>query len=62
MMAGIHNLAGDLFMYMYNVDLGKLGARAGFVFAASSVLHIWGAWSIVPDMTGLSAEDIDNLY
>jgi hypothetical protein len=62
-MAGIHNLAGDLFMpYMYNVDLGNLGARTGFVFAATLVLHIWGGWSIVPDTTGLSTEDIDNLY
>ena len=32
LMAGIHNLAGGLFMsYMPTVDLGNLGARTGFV-------------------------------
>jgi hypothetical protein len=48
--------------YMYNVDSGNLGARTGFVFAGASVLLICGVWSIVPDTTGLSTEDIDNLY
>ncbi|CAI7644255.1 unnamed protein product [Penicillium bialowiezense] len=48
--------------YMYNVDSGNLGARTGLVFAGVSVLLIWGAWSIVPDTTGLSTEDIDGLY
>ena len=48
--------------YMYNVDSGNLGARTGLVFAGASVLLIWGAWSIVPDTTGLSTEDIDELY
>ncbi|OGE50267.1 hypothetical protein PENARI_c017G07389 [Penicillium arizonense] len=48
--------------YMYNVDSGNLGARTGLVFAGASVLLIWGAWAIVPDTTGLSTEDIDNLY
>lgn len=48
--------------YMYNVDSGNLGARTGLVFAGASVLLIWGAWTIVPDTTGLSTEDIDNFY
>lgn len=48
--------------YMYNVDSGNLGARTGLVFAGASVLLIWGAWTLVPDTTGLSTEDIDNLY
>ena len=48
--------------YMYNVDSGNLGARTGFVFAGIWVLLIWGAWSIVPDITGLSTEDVDSMY
>ncbi|KAJ5974415.1 hypothetical protein N7481_011625 [Penicillium waksmanii] len=48
--------------YMYNVDSGNLGARTGFVFAGASALLTWGAWSIVPDTTGLSTEDIDKFY
>ncbi|KAJ5655833.1 hypothetical protein N7507_007783 [Penicillium longicatenatum] len=48
--------------YIYNVDSGNLGARTGLVFAGATVLLIWGVWSIVPDTTGLSTEDIDNLY
>ncbi|KAJ6017044.1 hypothetical protein N7451_000423 [Penicillium sp. IBT 35674x] len=48
--------------YMYNVDSGNLGARTGLVFAGATVLLIWGVWTIVPDTTGLSTEDIDNLY
>ncbi|KAJ5929232.1 hypothetical protein N7454_007080 [Penicillium verhagenii] len=48
--------------YMYNVDSGNLGARTGLVFAGVTVLLIWGVWAIVPDTTGLSTEDIDNLY
>ncbi|CAI7625229.1 unnamed protein product [Penicillium manginii] len=48
--------------YMYNVDSGNLGARTGFVFAGTSVLLIWGALTIVPNTTGLSPGDIDDLY
>ncbi|KAJ5653667.1 hypothetical protein N7490_000670 [Penicillium lividum] len=48
--------------YMYNVDSGNLGARTGLVFAGATVLLVWGVWSWVPDTTGLSTEDIDNLY
>lgn len=48
--------------YIYNVDSGNLGARTGLVFAGATVLLIWGVWTIVPDTTGLSTEDIDNLY
>lgn len=48
--------------YMYNVDSGDLGARTGFVFAGLSVFLIWGAFAIVPNTTGLSPGDIDELY
>lgn len=48
--------------YMYNVDSGNLGARTGFVFAGISVLLIWGALTLVPNTTGLSPGDIDDLY
>lgn len=48
--------------YMYNVDSGNLGARTGFVFAGLSIFLIWGALTIVPNTTGLSPGDIDDLY
>ncbi|KAJ5108302.1 hypothetical protein N7456_004977 [Penicillium angulare] len=48
--------------YMYNVDSGDLGARTGFVFAGTSVLLLWGALTIVPNTTGLSPGDIDDMY
>ncbi|KAL2784703.1 general substrate transporter [Aspergillus keveii] len=48
--------------YMYNVDSGNLGARTGLVFAGVSVLLTWGAWVLVPDLEGLSTEDVDVLY
>lgn len=48
--------------YMYNVDSGNLGARTGFVFAGLSVLLIIGAWVLVPETSGLTAEEIDRAY
>lgn len=48
--------------YMYNVDSGNLGARTGFVFAGMSVLLIVCAWFIVPETSGLTAEEIDKAY
>jgi hypothetical protein len=48
--------------YMYNVDSGNLGARTGLVFAGVSVLLTWGAWVLVPDLEGLSTEDVDVFY
>ncbi|KAJ6013247.1 hypothetical protein N7540_007838 [Penicillium herquei] len=47
---------------MYNVDSGNLGARTGFVFAGTSVFLLLGALTIVPNTTGLSPADIDELY
>ena len=48
--------------YMYNVDSGNLGARTGFVFAGLSVLLIVGAWFLIPETSGLTAEEIDRAY
>jgi hypothetical protein len=48
--------------YMYNVDSGNLGARTGFVFAGFSVLLIIGAWLLIPETSGLTAEEIDRAY
>lgn len=48
--------------YMYNVDSGNLGARTGFVFAATTILLFVGAYLIIPDTTGMTAEEIDHAY
>jgi hypothetical protein len=48
--------------YMYNVDSGNLGARTGFVFAGTSVVLLVIAWFLVPDTTGMTADEIDHSY
>ena len=48
--------------YMYNVDSGNLGARTGFVFMGTTVLLLVAGYLMVPDTTGLTAEQIDRAY
>jgi Sugar (and other) transporter len=48
--------------YMYNVDSGNLGARTGFVFMGTTVLLLAAGYFLVPDTTGLTAEQIDHAY
>lgn len=48
--------------YMYNVDSGNLGARTGFIYAATSAFLLAGAWFLVPDTTGMTTEEIDHAY
>jgi hypothetical protein len=48
--------------YMYNVDSGDLGARTGFVFVGTTVLLLVAGYFMVPDTTGLTAEQIDHAY
>lgn len=47
---------------MYNVDSGNLGARTGFVFAGMTLLLVVIAYILIPDTTGLTAEEIDHAY
>jgi hypothetical protein len=48
--------------YIYNVDAGNLGARAGFVFAGSSVVLFGVSYFIIPDLRGFNVEGVDMLY
>lgn len=48
--------------YMYNVDSGNLGARTGFVFAGLSLILIAIGWFVIPDTTGMTADEIDHAY
>jgi hypothetical protein len=48
--------------YMYNVDSGNLGARTGFVFVGTTTLLFVAGYLMVPDTTGLTAEQIDHAY
>jgi len=48
--------------YMYNIDSGNLGARTGFVFASMTLVLIAVAYFLIPDTTGLTAEEIDHAY
>ncbi|KUJ16635.1 MFS general substrate transporter [Mollisia scopiformis] len=48
--------------YIYNVDAGNLGIRAGFVYGGGSLLFFIFSFLLVPDLRGFSTEEIDWLY
>lgn len=48
--------------YIYNVDAGDLGIRAGFVYGGGSLLFFAVSYLVVPDLRGFSTEEIDWLY
>lgn len=58
----ITGLTTFIMPYIYNVDAGNLGARTGFIFAATSVLLFAATWYLVPDTTGMTVEEIDDAY
>lgn len=49
---------------MYNVGSGSgnLGAKTGFVFMGSSVLLLFVSYFWIPEIRGLTTEEIDYLY
>ncbi|RDW69283.1 MFS general substrate transporter-53 [Coleophoma cylindrospora] len=48
--------------YIYNVDAGNLGIRAGFVYGGGSLLFVLGSFFLVPDLRGFAVEEVDWLY
>jgi hypothetical protein len=48
--------------YIYNVDAGNLGIRAGFVYGGGSLLFLVVSYVLVPDLRGLAIEEVDWLY
>jgi MFS family permease len=48
--------------YIYNVDAGDLGIRAGFVYGGGSLLFFIFSYFLVPDLRGFSTEEIDWIY
>lgn len=48
--------------YIYNVDAGNLGARTGFIFAATSILLLLASWYLIPDSTGMNTDELDEAY
>jgi hypothetical protein len=48
--------------YIYNVDAGDLGIRAGFVYGAGSLVFIVGSYFLVPDLRGFAIEEVDWMY
>ncbi|KAH6676746.1 general substrate transporter [Halenospora varia] len=48
--------------YIYNVDAGNLGVRAGFVYGAGSLIFVIVSFILVPDLRGLAIEEVDWLY
>ncbi|PVH79629.1 MFS general substrate transporter [Cadophora sp. DSE1049] len=48
--------------YIYNVDAGNLLARTGFIFAGTGLFLFVASWYLIPDTTGMDAEDIDFAY
>lgn len=48
--------------YIYNVDAGNLGIRAGFVYGGGSLLFFVVSYWLVPDLRGFSTEEVDWVY
>ena len=48
--------------YIYNVDAGNLGIRAGFVYGGGSLLFLVISYILVPDLRGFAIEEVDWLY
>jgi hypothetical protein len=48
--------------YIYNVDAGNLGLKAGFVYGGGSLLFFVVSCLLVPDLRGLSTEEVDWIY
>jgi hypothetical protein len=48
--------------YIYNVDAGNLGIRAGFVYGGGSLLFFVISYWLIPDLRGLSTEEVDWMY
>lgn len=48
--------------YIYNVDAGNLGVRAGFVYGAGSLVFVIVSFMLVPDLRGLAIGEVDWLY
>ncbi|PVH79619.1 MFS general substrate transporter [Cadophora sp. DSE1049] len=48
--------------YIYSVDAGNLLARTGFIFVGTTVLLFIISWYLIPDTTGMNAEDLDFAY
>jgi hypothetical protein len=48
--------------YIYNVDAGNLGIRAGFVYGGGSLLFFVVSYLLVPDLRGFATEEVDWLY
>lgn len=48
--------------YIFNPDEGNLRGRTGFLYAALCLVALIVAWSVVPEMKGLQAAQIDKLF
>jgi hypothetical protein len=48
--------------YIYNVDAGNLGIKAGFIYGGGSLLFFIVSYLMVPDLRGFSTEEVDWLY
>ena len=48
--------------YIFNSDQGDLRGKTGFIFAALSAFACLICWLYVPEMKGLTAEEIDERF
>ena len=48
--------------YMYSTDEGNLGGKVGFIFAGLSGFALAVVFLEIPDMKGLSVEEIDERF
>jgi hypothetical protein len=46
----------------YNTDSGNLGAKTGFIFMGTSIIHGVMSWFWIPETKNLSTEELDVLF
>ena len=59
---GISLLIASVSPYLQNEGYGNLGSKIGFLWGAFSVVNLVWVYFIVPEMKGLSLEQLDYLY
>lgn len=48
--------------YIFNRDEGNLKAKTGFLFAGLCLVGFGVTWSVVPELKGLQATEIDKFF
>lgn len=55
-------IIGFVLPYIFNPDMGDLGAKTGFVFAGLSAAALVACWFCLPEMKGRDIMEIDHMF